>query len=90
MWGEKSDYYGVLSAKRVDSSEQAGNYMYDEILRLIEEFGGAKERDGNGGRVTVQSYRDTFDDWVTEVQCADGSIYVYKLVFEEEVKKNEA
>ena len=92
MWSNKNDYAGVLSAKRVDSKEQAGDYMYDEILRLVEYFGGAKERDGNGGKVTVESFRDTFDEWVTEVKCADGSIYDYKLIFEEdeEVKENEA
>lgn len=92
MWDNEIEYAGVISAKRVDSKEQAGDYMYDEILRLIECFGGSKEHDGNGGEVTVKTFRDVFDEWVTEVKCADGSIYDYKLIFEEdeEVKKHEA
>ena len=89
MWYSSGDYAGVLLAKRVDSKEEAGSFMYDEILRLIEDFGGSGRRDGSG-KVAVQSYRDLFDEWVTEVKAPDGSIYQYKLIFDEEVKENEA
>lgn len=89
MWYSERDYAGVLLAKRVDSKEEAGSFMYDEVLRLIESFGGSDRHDGSG-EVTVLSYRDVFDEWATEVKCPDGSIYQYKLIFDEEVKEHEA
>lgn len=87
MWYSDGVYAGVLDAKRVDSKEEAGNYMFDEILRLIENFGGSEHCDGSG-KVTVESYRDAFGEWVTEVKCPDGALYQYKLIFDEEVKES--
>ena len=78
----KAEYVGVLSAKRVNSPAETGDYMYSEILSLIENNSG-NARDGSGS-VTVSTWRDTFDEWVTEVKCRNGSTYRYKLMFEEE------
>ena len=65
---------GILFAKRADSQAEASQIVFDDMLRIMDDY---------ECKLEVSNFRDSYGEWCTEVKCEVGT-YMYKVCFDDE------
>ena len=65
---------GILFAKRADSPAEASQIVFDDMLRIMDDY---------ECKLEVSNFRDSYGEWCTEVKCEVGT-YMYKVCFDDE------